>query len=200
MSSLFSGLLIAHLLGVFVLIGSLSIEIIGLVGVRLASTVQGLRAAVFAVPALKYAMPIATVLVMVPGVWMAFLGQSEWSWSSPWVLTAFVLIVVLAVDGAAHLDRKFNAIWVVATTATDGPVPPALASLATAPSLHYPAWAGLGTILPFLYLMVGHPGWGGSLLAVGLGVAGGLLVGRLLANLSRRQPVTTNVSQSVSID
>jgi hypothetical protein len=188
MSPLFHPLLVVHLIGVVVLVGALAVEVIALVGLRLAPTVQSLRSAVYAVPALKVLMPLATILIMVPGTWMAFLGGARWNWNSPWVVTAFVLTVVLAIDGATNLDKRFSVIRVAAAAAPNGPVPADLDALATARGLHFVAWAGLGTTIPFLALMVGHPGWGGSLFVVGVGVAGGLVVAGFLSGLSRRQP------------
>lgn len=185
-------LLCIHLLGVFLLLIALSILLVSLIGMRRVDSVEKLRAAMYAGPAGKKILPVSAVLILGAGVWMALLKNQEYNWHSAWILFAFFTYLLMFVNGTFIIGPRLGRVGYAAATSKGGELPPKLKALTSDPALHYPAWINVCLVFAFVYLMVGKPGWLGSLITILAGILAGIVAAWLVeAKMAIKQPRQT---------
>jgi uncharacterized membrane protein len=176
--------LLAHIAGVFVLVGGLTIEAVAAIGLSRAQSLAQLRGYLFAARFIKRIMPIATVLVVIPGVWMALKGG--WDWQSSWIVVAFTVTIFFSVYSPLVKDKQLEHICGLAdvgrVTASE------LKGMAK--GLLLMVWIGIANIFGILYLMVVKPGWTGSVAAVIVASAVGFGIDMALSRQPRVEAMT----------
>jgi hypothetical protein len=139
-----------------------------------ATTVDGARSHVrFLAIVSKSGMPIALV-VLIPGIYMAFTGDH---WGVGWPGVSLVLFALLGAAAGAIIDPAVAGIQATLDAAPDGPVTPDLAATLANPRLTLVSWMMAGGDLAILFLMTNKPGWTGSVVAGLAGLALGAAVG-----------------------
>lgn len=173
-------LLSLHLIGVFLLLIGITIEVVTLLAIRKVQTVETLRQALFAGRAVEKIMPISTFIIMAAGIWLAFLGGDEYRWDSAWIITAFFTVIFFALNGSLFIGKRMERIGREAFKSPEGPIPTKLVKLCNEQRLHDMTWIGIGVVFSFIVLMVDKPNWAGSILTVIVGALVGFLISRRL--------------------
>jgi len=160
--------LFAHIVGVLGLFIALGIEGLALARMRRARSVAQVREWADATHAVGALHPVATLLILGPGLYMLL---SVWGWATAWIDISLALTLTLSVLGPAVNARRFKAIRAAAATAPEGMPPTALTQLIHDQVLgvSFPAMAGVA--VGIVYLMTVKPGPVGSLAAVAVAVA-----------------------------
>lgn len=172
-------LLVAHLCGVALLFIMISMELVALCGAPRATTVQQLRASLYAGKATEVLAPVATVLIVVTGLWMVA-SLSFVDFSQGWVIVAIVVTAVLAVMGPTVQGKRMTELGEAAANAPDGPVTPELAAMARDRVMQSAGWGSTGAAFAFLYLMTARPDALWAIVSVVIGSALGVAVGQFL--------------------
>jgi uncharacterized membrane protein SirB2 len=180
-------LLSIHLFGVFIMLMGIGLLMITLLGLRRAKTVEDVRLALFGGRWVERLMPLGTLVVLVAGVWMAFLKDDEYTWHSAWIITSLILVIIFSINGAANIGKKMERMAKEAFAGSGGALSPKLAAMSRDPLLHSTSWAGIGVIFSFIVLMVDKPGWLGSI----LWVLGGIIAGQIVNWLAAKVLVKT---------
>jgi hypothetical protein len=131
--------------------------------------------------------PVAMVTILIAGVWMMAL---RWG-PKPWILTALVSLLVMAILGAA-LTRPAMARLGAALTEEGDRLPGRFRALAGSGSLPVSLWLRLAIAVGILGLMTVKPEVFGSLGIMGAAVVVG--VGAAL-RLSRRRTLATALGE-----
>src|SRR5262249_34001683 len=84
--------LYAHIVGALFLFSLLGIETMGLMRLRSAGSVEGARASMGLIGVMRRGGPVALLLILVPGLWMA---ADRWHFPA-WTTVALISAVVLA--------------------------------------------------------------------------------------------------------
>jgi hypothetical protein len=173
--------LFVHLLGVVTLFAAFGIFQLGGARLRRAATVDHLRLWLGLLRATTATFPIALLVILAAGLYLA---DDAWSFSTPWVVVAFVAVVVMLAVGGVVIGRGLNRLGAAAAGAGDGPVPATMRRLVSDPATWVSSLALNGMAVGVLWLMATKPGWGGS-----VGVVAALTVaGALLGTAAARAP------------
>jgi hypothetical protein len=165
--------LFVHLLGVVTLFAAFGIFQLGGARLRRAATMDHLRLWLGLLRPTGAIFPIALLVILVAGLYMA---DDAWSYSTPWVVVAFVAVVLMLAVGGVVITRGLNRLGAAAAGAGDGPPPAPLRRLAADPATWVSSFALNGMAVGVLWLMATKPGWGGSVgVVTALTVAGALL-------------------------
>jgi hypothetical protein len=173
--------LFLHLLGVAGLAAGTGLEQATLHRLRHARSGREILAAVGIAQVNGRLMPAASVLLILPGLYMV---SERWSWTSPWMLTAAVLLIGLNAAGGAVVGRRAAALATAAATSPDT-LDPAVARMANDPVLHFVMWLDATAVVAALLLMTTKPNLVGSLLAAAAAIVVALVVSMAL---QRGQP------------
>jgi len=165
-------LLSIHLAGVFILLMGAGLLMVTMLGLRRAKTFEELRQAMFPGRWIEKVMPLGALLILIGGIWLAFLKNPRYNWHSAWIITSFVLVLAFTVNGEAHIGRKMKRLGRESGGKT-GNLTPKAAAMSQNMLLHWTSWLGIGVIFSFIVLMVAKPGWLGSILWVLGGAAAG---------------------------
>lgn len=190
--ALHNALLSLHLVGVFLLLFGLSIQVVALYCVRRATRVEQLRGALFGGRAIGKIMPTATLAILIGGAWLSFLSDPDYSWHSPWIIVAVIVFILISANGARNVGERLAKIGKEAFVASPGKLTPRLEQMCNDPVMHYSGWVGTGIIFSFIVLMVAKPGWIGSVVTVLVGAAAGLAANYLVARPQTSAPGTIN--------
>lgn len=173
--------LYVHLLSLLLGIGAGSVLLTCLFQLRAARTVE--QAVPWGIVSGKVArlFPVAILGLFATG---AYMTHKLWTWGTPWIVLGIAGLVVLGVQGggiAEHTAKKLQAAMMA-----NGPGP--LGAEARRMTLHPGLWvvelSNLGLVLAIVWNMTEKPGWGGSIAAVVVGYA----VGVVVALLASRPP------------
>lgn len=180
-------LLFLHLCGVALLFIMISMELVALSCAPRANTVAHLRAATFATPAIEKIAPIATVVIVVSGLWMVAISDFL-DFGSAWVIVAIIATVILAVAGPTVQGKRLTVLRTAAFAAPDGLAPASLLALARDRVMHLTGWASSGAGIGFLYLMVDRPDAFGSIATFVVSPLVGAMVGQVLLSRASSAP------------
>ena len=164
-------LLFAHLVGVAVLFGALSIEVFALASLGRAGTVDDVRNATHLVRYIPVLAPVATLLLVGSGVWMVTVSDRS-SFTTGWVVVSIALTGLLAAAGPTVQGRRIGR--VVALLADASAARGALLAAARDATMHVAGWISTAEAFALLYLMTVKPSLAGSLLAAGVAVIVGI--------------------------
>ena len=162
--------LFLHLVGVVLLVGSVSTTLVATLRVQRAVSVA--EVVTLTAVTKKVDVVIGPGLLLILGSALYMLsehgGDGRIPWTAGWVVVAFGVFIVMTVLGptieAGHAKRVLR----LATELPDGPVPPALDAARRAPIGTYVAFFGTAEIIATLFLMAVKPDLFGSLVACGI--------------------------------
>jgi hypothetical protein len=163
----YSVLLFAHVLGAVVLFAALGIEVVAFRRLRRARTADQARTWMGPLREAGRLGPVAMVTILIAGVWMMAL---RWG-PEPWILTALVGLVVMAVLGAALTRRAMGRLRGSLADEVDH-LPTDFHALVEGP-LRMSLWLRLAIAVGILGLMTVKPEVLGSLAIMGAAVAVG---------------------------
>lgn len=170
--------LFLHLLGVALLVLSLSYSLGGFFKARMAQTVEGVRSALTFVPVTERAIGPTMLLLLASGLYMV--GDLHWGWGSGWVDVAIAIFAVMGFLGPVVEGKRIEAIREKAAGLPDGPVPAELDAMRRDALLTHVACFGACQVVAFLFLMTNKPGWGGAIAAAVVAAAVSLVPARLM--------------------
>lgn len=153
-------LLFGHVIGVVLLFGAIAVELLTLVAVVRASTIEQVRAATVFEPVLPVMFPVSVVLVLGFGLWMV--GKSdEFKFGFAWIDLALGLVILLTAVGPTVQGRRMKAIREAAMMGS-GPLTPELAQRINDPVLRVSTTTSAALAFGIVFLMAKQPGWGGA--------------------------------------
>jgi hypothetical protein len=107
----------------------------------------------------------------------AYLTQTAWTWTTPWILCGIVGLLVVAVVGGGVIGARERALANLVQDTPEGPVLPALRAQLNDPLSNIGGAAISFFVLGIMFIMVTKPGLGGSVLSLVLAAAVGIAVG-----------------------
>jgi len=148
-------LLFFHILAVVGLFAGIAIELAAVLHVHRANTLAEVRAALLNTPAVGPIMGISSLVLLVMGISMIYVGG--FGWSAGWINVVFILTIVLAVLGPAVTGRKADALHAMAAKAGDGAITPAIDAARHDRLFNYMVFMSLLELVAALYVMVAKP-------------------------------------------
>lgn len=186
---LYDVLLFLHILGVVLLFVAITIETIAGARIRGADRAEDVATwAHFQEQTTGPLHGISTLLLAVPGLWMAAINDL---WSLAWVQIGIGVLVVAAALGIGYITPRVKQIHEAAVAAGDAPVDSGLAAQVNERDLwlvHY-GMIGLGT--GAIFIMVTKTGMVGSIVSVLIAAVIGTAVGVIIDNRSIEAPAGT---------
>lgn len=178
--------LFLHVLSAIALFAAVTIEHAGGGRIRRATTVDELRRWVSFVRVVDFVFPVATLGLIVTGV---YLTLDQFSFEAAWVGVSFALLVVMAITGPTVQGRKLKTLDRDLEAAADGPLSDELRRQALSPVVWGSVFAMSGVAVGIVANMTMKPDMGGALawpLVLGaLGLIGGAMSAR---GAARRSP------------
>ena len=107
--------------------------------------------------------PVAILGLFATG---AYMTHKFWTWSTPWIVVAIVVLVVLAVQGAGIAEHTAKKLQAAMRANGPGPLGPEARKMCLHPGLWVVEFANLGIVLAVVWNMTEKPGWGGSIASV----------------------------------
>lgn len=180
--SLYTLALFVHLVGVIVGVAGICAWFFALVGIRVARTVDQVRA-LLALYAFAGNVALGGVaLIVIGGLYMAL---STSLWQSAWLIVATVSFVLLLSAGGAILGRRQAALAKGAGEAPDGSLPASLVAQIHDPVAQVGVQIYLAVLLGIVFLMTIKPTLLWSIVAILVAAALGLLSGLPLLRAGR---------------
>lgn len=175
--------LFVHIVGVLVLFAAIGAEFTVLLGLRRCQTVAQVRGWAALDGPIDRLFPLATLLILAAGIYMAL---TAWGWTTAWIDLAFVALLVMSAQGPLVNGRRFQAIHAsaqaAAQAAPDGPLPATLVRQLHDPILWISMHTSAAIVVGLVFLMTVKPGLVGSLVALVVTLA----LGVVWAQLSQR--------------
>ena len=168
-----------HLLSLFIGIGAGSVLLTCLFQLKAARTVE--QAVPWGIVSGKIArlFPVAILGLFLTG---AYMTHKFWTWGTPWIVVAIIVLVVLGVRGGGVAERTAKKLQAAMMANGPGPIGPDARRMTLHPGLWVVEFANFGIVLGVVWNMTEKPGWGGSIASVLIGYA----VGAALALLFSR--------------
>ncbi|HEX6533568.1 MAG TPA: hypothetical protein VF041_03170 [Gemmatimonadaceae bacterium] len=171
--SVFSVLVFLHVVGALALFAGIAMEGAGLAYLRRATTTARMREWVgFSRLLGRIARP-AVITIFVTGIYLAV---TRWGHQA-WIGLGFLGLVAIGVLGSAVTRRRVGAIE-KALPAGDGPIPSALRGHLLDPVLRMSLYVRAALVLGIVFVMSVKPGTVGALVAMGVALALGVVLGR----------------------
>lgn len=148
-------LLFFHILAVIGLFAGMAIELLAVMRLHRAASLEQVRAAVLNVPVVGPIMGLSTLLLLAMGISMIYAGQ--FAWSAGWINVVFALTVVLAIAGPLITGRRGEAIHAMALAAGDGAVTPEVDAARRDRLFNYMLFMSQFELIAALYIMVAKP-------------------------------------------
>jgi hypothetical protein len=178
--------LFVHIVGVLGLFIGLGLELVCVLQLRRARSVEQLREWVSLESVIAKLMPITTLLLLLGGLYMVIVS---WGWKTGWIDVSLALVIALSVLGPTVNGRRLHAI---AANASAGPVSPSLLSKLQDRVLWASVFINVATGLGIVALMTLKPDWIGAIaiivVAAILGLVAGLSLARTSPALAASQP------------
>lgn len=165
--------LFLHIVGMVGMFGGIAVSIGVLQFARRARDVASVRALLPLGAIGGRLIPLFSLLVLGTGVYMV---EDVWKWDISWIEISLAAFIVLFAMGPLINARRMKAIGMEAGRTPDGPVSQALRARLDDLVLHVSEITMTAATLGIVYLMVTKPGTSGSLIAMVVAVALGLLV------------------------
>lgn len=157
---MYNAALFLHLLGVALLVSSVTITLLALLRIQTAGTVRELRSLIAGTKRVEVVIGPAMLLIIGSGLYMVAQHGDQGSnpWTAGWVITSLVVTVLVAVIGVTvegSDDRRLRA----AIASAEGELPHAdLREIQLAPRLTYLVSFGTFQVVALLFLMTNRPG------------------------------------------
>lgn len=167
----YSIVLFLHVCGALGLFAAVGIEVVGVLGLRRARTVDQVRTYARVVKVTEPMFPVFSLLVLGAGI---YLTVTQWSFRTPFVIVGLTTLVVMAALGPTVQGKRWQLVEATADELPDGLVPESLRRLIDDPV----AWSSMGgsvfAVVGVVALMTIKPGWTASVaIAVAAYAVGG---------------------------
>jgi hypothetical protein len=170
---MYNTVLFIHLLAVVGAFFGMGVMLNSLVQLRTANSVgDALRCSSLAGAAAKF-MPLATLVLLATG---AYMTQTHWAWSIPWVYLSIAGLLIVTFVGAVVLGSRERALHGALTSATGQGLDENLAAQLRAPFLVIGSGLNAGLVCAVMFVMVNKPGviWGIVSLVIGSAAGAGI--------------------------
>jgi hypothetical protein len=157
-------LLFFHILAVVMLFSGIAIELAAFARLHRAATLAEVRAATLNFPAVGPLMGIGSLLLISMGIAMVYVGG--FGWEPAWIDVAFVVTIVLAVNGPITNGRRSDAIHALAAKAGDGPITAEIQAARADRFLNYSIFLSACELVAALFIMTAKPELGVCISAV----------------------------------
>ncbi len=183
MMSLYPFALFAHIVGVLSLFMAIALEMSSIVGMRRASSIDQVRTWANLSAVSDRIFPLASLLTLIAGVYMAFVG---WGWQVAWIDVSLLVLILMSIVGPLVNSRRLRMIHNAAEKIPAGPVPQSLTQMIEDPVL----WTGVQTLsmmaLGVVFLMTTKPGSLETMIVLIVSVVLGMLSVPVSKRLRRR--------------
>lgn len=189
---LYDVLLFLHILGVVLLFVAITIET--LAGARIRGAEQAADIATWAEFEEKATGPlhgVSTLLLAIPGLWMAAIADL---WSAGWVQIGIGVLVLAAGAGIGYITPKIKRIAETAAAEGEGAPSQALRELTMARDLWIIHHAMIGLAMGAIFIMSTKTGMVGSIVAVVVGALVGGVGGMMMTRGRIETPTTTGTA------
>lgn len=175
---MYSTALYVHLLAVGGAFFCMGMMLTSMLQVHAASRVsEALRFATVTANTAKI-MPLATVLLLLTGGYMA---HDRWSWSAAWVDLSLAGLLIVTFFGAGVLGSGERRLHKALSSAQSENLDGALEAQVRSPFLVAGSGLNAGLVCAVMYVMVAKPDWTGGIVALALGAIAGYAVFSLAA-------------------
>jgi hypothetical protein len=164
--------LFVHLLVLALAFFAMGLTMNSLLRLKSARTVGDGRAAVALADKAERIMPLATIFLLATG---AYMTQSRWQWTTPWIDVSIAGLAIVTVVGAGVLGGRARALHRSLQAASDERLTPALLAQLRDPALLVGSMANLGLVCGVMFTMVVKPSLGGGIVALLVSAALGAL-------------------------
>ena len=164
--------LFLHLLTIAIAFFAMGTMISSVLRLRAATDVASARAAALAASGVEKVMPVATVLLLLTG---AYLTQTRWTWTTPWIDVSIAGLLIVTVFGAGALGGRQRALDRVLTRASA--LDAATTRLVLDPFLLVGGVADMGLVAGVMFVMVVKPPLFAGIAALIVGAACGAFAG-----------------------
>jgi len=156
---MYNAVLFLHLIGVVLLVGSVTITLVSTLRVQTAKTVAELRSLTAATKRIEVVLAPAMVIIIASGLYMVAQRSDHGiiPWTVGWVITSLVVAVLLAVIGNTIEARDAKRLNVAIANASDERPHAELRRLQLASSPIYSVFFGSSQVLALLYVMTNRP-------------------------------------------
>jgi hypothetical protein len=180
---LYNVALFVHVVGAIGYFVALGVVYACVVGLREARTVGVLRSwAIAALRTTRLLLPLSGLCILIAGIYMVVVA---WGDRASWAGVALLVFVLLGIaTGALQIRRIAGLLRQVGASAPEEPLPAKTATQARSPLLWLATNAITATLVGIVFLMTVKPDVSGSLAALGIALAVGLVVGLV----TQRQP------------
>jgi hypothetical protein len=117
--------------------------------------------------------PLALLVLVASG---AYLVHRGWTWDAGWIEAGLVGVALLLANGAGVVGRRNLGLKRALGAAADGPLTDALLQLTRRHIGGIASWANTGLAIGVVFVMATKPGLGGSLAALAVAGALGVMV------------------------
>ena len=164
--------LFIHILGVLCLMGGHTLIHASLEAMRRVQQVERVRDWIAIAAGLDTFMPLFTLAVLLPGIYMAW---TAWGWATPWIDVSLALFFVMMILGPVLLGRRFADLNTLVKAAPPGTIPAPLAAQMRDRALWTIENTFTSLLLAILFLMTVKPNLPGTGIVVSIGFVAGLL-------------------------
>jgi hypothetical protein len=170
---MYNAALFLHLLGVVLLVGSVTTTLLTTLRVQTAGSVAELRTLTAVTKRIEAFIAPGMVLIIVSGLYMVSQHGYHGSipWSAGWVDTALFIAVLLSVIGRTVEARDAKRLHAAIDNAADKWPQADLRKLQLAASPIYSVFFGTSQVVALLYLMTNRPGLAVSIAACAIAAA-----------------------------
>ncbi|HEV7185254.1 MAG TPA: DUF2269 family protein [Leifsonia sp.] len=185
---MYNAVLFTHLLGVALLVASVTTTLLAMLRIQTAQTVRQLRSLIVGTKRVEVVIIPAMVLIIGSGLYMVSQNSDHGSipWSAGWVVTSLVVTLVLAVIGAtveASDDKRLRA----AIGNASGERPQAdLREIQLAARPTYVVFFGTSQVVAVLFLMTNKPSLAVAITACIIAAAGSAIAAFIRLRSIRR--------------
>jgi len=177
--SLYSIALFLHVTGAVLLFAAITVEGIALRLLRRARTAEEARSAAQLLQLNRMVGPLSALGVLIPGLYMT---ATTWGWVA-WILVALAAWALIAVFGAVNGVRIVALARSLATES--GAIGPGVRARIGEPAFIVSYFARVGLVLGVVFLMTVKPETVGSVSAIVVGAAAGVVAGAAISNRGR---------------
>lgn len=163
-----------HFIALLLAFFATGLAVAGDLALRRAATIGDARFAVGLLMRSGKMHPAAALGLLLTG---AFLTQSEWSWTTPWILCGIAGLVIVGAAGGGVVGGRERALERALSDAVDGPILPPLRERLNDPVVRAAGPAISCFVLGIMFLMVMKPAWPGSLLTLAVAAVAGIALG-----------------------
>lgn len=155
--------LFVHIIATMTMFAVIGIVIASVVLMRRTETVEQLRVKVMLAYSADKLMPGIMLFVLVPAIYMVF---ASWGWTTAWINTALIALVLASPLGPIVNTRRLEAIHKAAEAAPVGPLSAVLLKQLDDRVLWASVCTFTGVLIGIVFLMTVKPGLLGSLATI----------------------------------